>query len=170
MIDAPSVGSSACTGSGTSSTNPCPPRPQPRPPAAAGAGRLGEDKRAASRYHGRRPTTSPRATLTRTLAPLADAEGLELVQADVLFDAGIPRKGGAVLRLAEELGLRGVLFAGDDVADLEAFHALGDLASDGVLVVRVAVRGPETPASLLDAADVVVDGPLGLVGLLRELA
>jgi hypothetical protein len=38
-----------------------------------------------------------------------------------------------------------------------------------VQVVRVAVRGRETPRSLVDAADVVVEGPAGLVELLRTL-
>ena len=37
------------------------------------------------------------------------------------------------------------------------------------MTVKVAVHGPETPAALTAAADVVVDGPAGLVGLLRRL-
>ncbi|HEX5950988.1 MAG TPA: trehalose-phosphatase, partial [Actinomycetota bacterium] len=134
-----------------------------------------EDKGTAVAVHYRSAPdhVAAREILTRTLAPLADTEGLELVEGKMVLElmaTDRPRKGGTVLRLAEELGLRGVLFAGDDVADLEAFHALGALASEGVLVLRVAVRGPETPAGLLDAADVIVDGPLGLVDLLRGLA
>jgi hypothetical protein len=35
--------------------------------------------------------------------------------------------------------------------------------------VKVAVGGPESPGALLTAADVVVEGPVGLVTLLREL-
>jgi hypothetical protein len=35
--------------------------------------------------------------------------------------------------------------------------------------MKVAVRGPETPEALLDAADVAVDGPGGLVAFLRQL-
>jgi hypothetical protein len=35
--------------------------------------------------------------------------------------------------------------------------------------VKVAVHGRETPTALTDAADVVVDGPAGLVTLLRGL-
>jgi trehalose 6-phosphate phosphatase len=81
-----------------------------------------------------------------------------------------PRKGGAVRRLADELDLGGVLFAGDDVADLEAYEELDRLEERGVVAVRVAVRGPETPDALLQAADVVVEGPSGLVELLRRLA
>jgi hypothetical protein len=37
------------------------------------------------------------------------------------------------------------------------------------MAVRVAVRGPETPPALIEAADVVAEGPEGLVDLLRTL-
>ena len=134
-----------------------------------------EDKGATVAVHFRQAPdpVAARDALLRSLAPLAAAEGLELVEGKMvveLMPTDRPRKGGAILRLAEELGLRGVLFAGDDVADLEAFDALGRLEADGVVVLRVAVHGPETPSELVDAADVVVDGPAGLVELLRALA
>jgi hypothetical protein len=35
--------------------------------------------------------------------------------------------------------------------------------------VKIAVRGSETQEALLDAADVAVDGPGGLVAFLRQL-
>jgi trehalose 6-phosphate phosphatase len=88
---------------------------------------------------------------------------LELVPADR------PMKGGAVERLARERGLDAVLFAGDDVADIDAFEALDRLSDEGMLTLRVAVRGPETPEELVGRADLAVDGPGGLVELLRIL-
>jgi hypothetical protein len=39
-----------------------------------------------------------------------------------------------------------------------------------VLTRKIAVAGLETPAELLEAADIVVEGPRGLVSLLRQLA
>ena len=72
-------------------------------------------------------------------------------------------------RLLSEHALRAALYAGDDAADLEAFTELGRARDDGVAVLRVAVRAAETPSDLLDAADAIVDGPDGLVELLREL-
>ncbi|MGH2488242.1 MAG: trehalose-phosphatase, partial [Candidatus Limnocylindria bacterium] len=81
-----------------------------------------------------------------------------------------PRKGGAVERLVGEHALRAALFAGDDEADLDAFAALDRLRSNGLITVKVAVRGDETPPGLVDSADEVVDGPEGLVELLRQLA
>jgi trehalose 6-phosphate phosphatase len=133
-----------------------------------------EDKGATVAVHFRQAPNplAAREALLGVLAPVAEAAGLELVEGKMvveLMPADRPRKGGAVRRLAEELDLRGVLFAGDDVADLEAYEELDRLEDAGVLVVRVAVRGPETPDALLQAADVVVEGPSGLVELLRLL-
>jgi hypothetical protein len=39
----------------------------------------------------------------------------------------------------------------------------------GIQAIRVAVRGAETPAALIAAADEVVEGPSGLLELLRRL-
>ena len=82
---------------------------------------------------------------------------------------GPPDEGGAVEGLAVEERLDAALFAGDDLADLRAFAALDRLVGAGVLTVKIAVRGPETPRALTDAADIVVDGPAGLVILLDRL-
>jgi len=79
-------------------------------------------------------------------------------------------KGTAVESLVDLQRVDAVCYAGDDVGDLPAFEALGRLAARGTHVARVAVGGPEAPPALVEAADVVVDGPDGLVGLLRELA
>lgn len=116
-----------------------------------------------------------RAALVGPLRAIAADEGLRLVEGKAVLEllpAGRPLKGGAVERIVGEHALDAALFAGDDVADLEAFDALGRLAAEreGFLAVRVAVRGPETPEELLDAADVVVDGPTGLVELLAQIA
>jgi len=134
-----------------------------------------EDKGAtlAVHYRGSPEPAGARARLLDALEPVARSAGLEVLEGKMVIElapVGRPRKGGAVLRLARELGLRGVLYGGDDVADREAFAALDELERDGVLVVRVAVEGPETPSELLAAADLVVAGPAGLVELLRSLA
>jgi trehalose 6-phosphate phosphatase len=77
-------------------------------------------------------------------------------------------KGTAIEDLAA--GLAAVCFAGDDIGDLPAFAALGRLAATGVATLSVAVAGPETPASVVAAAGMVVDGPPGLLSLLETLA
>ena len=56
------------------------------------------------------------------------------------------------------------------VADLEAFEALDAARDRGIATVKIAVRSAESPVVLLDRADLVVDGPAGVVELLRQLA
>ena len=76
-------------------------------------------------------------------------------------------KGTAVLDLADDF--TAVAFAGDDLGDLPGFEALDELDGRGVATLRIAVDSPEAPLELLDRADVVVDGPDGLVHLLDRL-
>jgi len=74
-------------------------------------------------------------------------------------------KGTAVRALLEQPGLTRALFAGDDTTDLDAFGAVEELE----VGVTVAVASDEAPPELVARADVVVDGPPGLVELLRTL-
>ena len=77
-------------------------------------------------------------------------------------------KGTVVAELAA--GLRAVCFVGDDTGDLPAFAALARLRAGGVVTLAVAVGGSETPTEVVEAADVVVDGPAGVLVLLEALA
>ena len=79
-------------------------------------------------------------------------------------------KAQVVARRAKEEDLNAAMFVGDDTGDLPAFRALEDLRAQGLRTVKVVARSDESPQALLDAADVVVDGPRGTVALLRELA
>jgi trehalose 6-phosphate phosphatase len=74
-------------------------------------------------------------------------------------------KGTAVRRLLAETGIGRALYAGDDTTDLDAFRGLEQLD----LAVRVAVASSEGPPELLRKADIVVQGPAGLLDLLRAL-
>lgn len=76
-------------------------------------------------------------------------------------------KGTAVRNLVGSAAT--VCFIGDDHGDLPAFDALTDLAAEGRTTIRVAVLSPEVDPDLLAAADVVVDGPLGVQALLADL-
>ncbi|MGH8975643.1 MAG: trehalose-phosphatase [Acidimicrobiia bacterium] len=133
-----------------------------------------EDKGGSIAVHFRQAPdpTRARARLIAGLEEMASSAGLELVEGKMVVElvpVGRPRKGGAVERIVGENDLSAALFAGDDVADVEAFNALDSLAEKGLLAVKVAVRGVDTPRELLDAAAVVVDGPTGLVELLGQL-
>jgi len=77
-------------------------------------------------------------------------------------------KGTVVRRLGQ--GHEAVAAFGDDLGDLAAFAALGELQAAGVAVARVAVIDSESPKEVAAAADVLVDGPTGALELLDQLA
>ena len=111
--------------------------------------------------------------LEGSLRALAREHGLEVVEGKMVLELvprGRPRKGAAVERLVRESGARAVLFAGDDLADLEAFEAMDRLRAKGVHAVKVAVRGAEERPELIRAADLVVESPSALAALLGDLA
>jgi trehalose 6-phosphate phosphatase len=109
------------------------------------------------------------ASAAAALGPLASAAGMRLLTGKRVLEL-VPNdaslKDRAVRRLIDASGAAAALYAGDDAADLDAFTALDDARVDAV---KVAVRGPETPASVVAAADVVVDGPDGMADLLNDL-
>ncbi len=114
-----------------------------------------------------------RRVLFERLATVAETHGLALLEGKRVIELvapGGPTKGDVVSEGARSGRLEAVLYAGDDLADLEAFSALERLGAGGVQAVKVAVRSVETPAELVDRADVVVAGPPGLLALLRKLA
>jgi trehalose 6-phosphate phosphatase len=101
---------------------------------------------------------------------LAERSGLSVRPARMSFELHPPievDKGTALRDLT--VGLAAVCFIGDDVGDLPAFRALDALAREGVTAVRVGVRSEEAPSELLDAVDIVVDGPAGARDLLARL-
>jgi trehalose 6-phosphate phosphatase len=111
-----------------------------------------------------------RGRLASSLGSVASRNGLRLLEGKMVMELvrpGVALKGGAVQRICEEFRLAAALYAGDDFADLEAFAALDRLLSGAS--IKVAVSGPETPEALLEAADIVVEGPRSLVPLLRDL-
>ena len=74
-------------------------------------------------------------------------------------------KGQAVRELVSRSGVRTAMFGGDDVTDLDAFAALGEVESP----VRVGVRSDEGPPEIVEQADLVVDGVEGVQRVLAEL-
>lgn len=77
-------------------------------------------------------------------------------------------KGKAVRTIVAELDAQGFLFAGDDLGDLEAFHAVAELRESGLTTLLVCSASDEQSA-LIPLADVVVPGPDGVLDLLRRL-
>jgi len=78
-------------------------------------------------------------------------------------------KGAALLGLAAERGHHAVSFAGDDLGDLAAFKAVRTLRASGHPGLTVCSASTEVDG-LAAQADLVVDGPEGISGLLAALA
>ncbi|HEU5455341.1 MAG TPA: trehalose-phosphatase [Nocardioides sp.] len=77
-------------------------------------------------------------------------------------------KGQVVRALVEELSAGGFLFAGDDLGDVEAFEAVDALREEGLSTFLVC-SGSEEQQALAARADLVVDGPDGVLEFLRNL-
>jgi trehalose 6-phosphate phosphatase len=134
-----------------------------------------EDKQYAVAVHTRRIPDPQRwaAPIEETVRRVADRHGLEVVPGKLVWElrpAVHSDKGDAVRRVVAESGAHTVVVAGDDLGDLPAFAAASQLAAEGGEGLRVAVRSAEAPPALLAEADLIVDGPPGLLDLLRRLS
>ena len=167
--------------SGTLTSPPSPPgvaaarRELPGVLAAAGApeGTWTEDKADALAVHTRR-TAEPALALDRLRGPLADLAartGLAVEPGRMVIELRPPGsdKGQALTDLVAQRHASSVMYVGDDLGDAPAFRAVAGLRGRGVPGLAVCSGSAEVTA-LAELADLVVDGPAGVVALLRSLA
>ncbi|MFY9488137.1 MAG: trehalose-phosphatase, partial [Solirubrobacterales bacterium] len=76
-----------------------------------------------------------------------------------------------VTKLIETYAIRHAAYVGDDMTDVDAFEALGQLLAQGRLdsSLCIGVASEEQPTSLIERADVMVAGPQGVTELLRSI-
>ncbi len=131
-----------------------------------------EDKGLAIATHTRRLDDPSGAyeRLEPALRTLADRYGLVVEPGRNVIEVRSPGmdKGVVVRNLAKESEAGGFLFAGDDLGDVEAFEAVGELREEGLPTLLVCSASQEE-STLLELADVVVPGPDGVLDLLRRL-
>ncbi|MDH6218415.1 trehalose-phosphatase [Streptomyces pseudovenezuelae] len=132
-----------------------------------------EEKGRAVAVHTRR-AADPQAAfeaLREPLTDLATRHGLVVEPGRLVLELRPPGmdKGVALLEHVRQLSAEAVLFAGDDLGDLPAFAAVDKLRSDGIPGLLVC-SGSDEVTELRERADLVVDGPEGVVRLLRALA
>lgn len=137
------------------------------------AGTAVEDKGRSVAVHVRR-TADPAAAFAVVEGPLRDlaAEvGLVVEPGRMVLELRPPGadKGGALRTLVSEATPSAVVFIGDDLGDLAAFDAVEALRAQGVPGLLVCSGSTEETA-LAERADLVVDGPPGVVALLESLA
>jgi trehalose 6-phosphate phosphatase len=132
-----------------------------------------EDKDRSVAVHTRRAPQPAEAfeALRGPLGELAAAHGLAVEPGRLVIELRPPGvdKGVALRRLADERAARTVIYAGDDLGDLAAFDAVDEMRDRGVAGLLVCSGSAEVTA-LAERADVVVDGPPGVVALLDALA
>jgi trehalose 6-phosphate phosphatase len=133
-----------------------------------------EDKQYGVAIHTRRVADAPHWTtpIDEAARQVAERHGLDVVLGRLVWElrpAVCSNKGDAVRRIISESNARSVVVAGDDLGDLSAFAAAFELKARGGDVLRVAVDSVEAPRALIEQADVIVDGPPGLLEFLRRL-
>jgi trehalose 6-phosphate phosphatase len=134
-----------------------------------------EDKGISATVHFRGapdPDAAGRAILA-ALEPLT-GPGLELRRGRMAVElrpVGLGDKGTAVAAVIERHRLRGLVVAGDDVTDLDMFRVTRAARERGALRAAViGVRGGhEVPASVAEAADVLLPSPRAMASLLVAL-
>jgi len=132
-----------------------------------------EDKGLAIAVHTRR-MADPQAAFDRLLPVLSTvAPGYDLVVEPgrnvIEVRAGGMDKGIVIDRLVDEVEAGGILFAGDDLGDVDAFESVTAWGKDGLATLLVYSASSEESA-LAPLADVVVPGPGGVLDLLRQFA
>lgn len=140
--------------------------------AGAGQGTWIEEKGRAVAVHTRR-AQDPQATFETLRAPLTDLaarHGLIVEPGRLVLELRPPGmdKGTALREHVRATGATAVLYAGDDLGDIPAFEAVGRLRAEGVPGLLVCSGSTEV-TDLATRADLVVDGPEGVVALLRTL-
>ncbi|WP_225824571.1 trehalose-phosphatase [Streptomyces naphthomycinicus] len=132
-----------------------------------------EEKGRALAVHTRR-AADPQAAFEALRAPLADLatrHGLMVEPGRMVLELRPPGmdKGVALLDHARAIGAGCVVYAGDDLGDLPAFAAVDELRADGTPGLLICSGSTEV-TELAERADLVVDGPEGVVDLLSALA
>lgn len=131
-----------------------------------------EDKGLALAVHVRR-SAAPAASYQKIEAPLvalADRAGLAAERGRLVVELR-PRgmdKGKALMALAAEVGAGSLMFTGDDLGDLAAFDAVEQWRARGGAGLLVCSGSTEVP-ELATRADLVVDGPPGVLDMIRSL-
>jgi trehalose 6-phosphate phosphatase len=134
-----------------------------------------EDKGEIAAFHWRgAPDEQAAEEAVRAVAERAEQQGLSVhwgrkvleIRPEVEVD-----KGQGIRRLLRGAQVDAALYVGDDMTDLDAFRGLRGLRDEGRLsaAVCMGVRSDETPPALEQEADLLVDGPAGVRGVLEAL-
>jgi len=134
-----------------------------------------EDKDAIAAFHWRgAPDEAAAEAAVHEIAVRAEEQGLSPHWGRKVLEVRPPvkvDKGMGIAALLRGVPVAAALYVGDDTTDLDAFRGLRELVQSGSLdaAVCVAVSSDEAPPELAQQADLTVDGPAGVRGVLEAL-
>jgi trehalose 6-phosphate phosphatase len=134
-----------------------------------------EDKGPILAFHWRgAPDQGAARAAIDALAAKAESAGLRTHWGRKVLEVRPPvriDKGAGIRSFLDGLEVDRAMYVGDDATDLDAFRMLDRLLDEGRLThsVKVGVRSDEGPEDIVSDADLVVDGPKGVVEILELL-
>jgi trehalose 6-phosphate phosphatase len=134
-----------------------------------------EDKEAIAAFHWRgAPDEQAAEQAVREIAQQAEQAGFVTHWGRKVLEVRPPEtfdKAIGVEALLRDGPASAAVYVGDDTTDLDAFRGLRSLVQRGELLsaLCVAVSSDEAPAELAEQADLTVDGPAGVRGVLEAL-
>lgn len=139
------------------------------------AGVIVENKRFTASFHYRLASDADRAreTIRRVIDPIAAAAGLSISGGKMVIELRPPltvNKGVAIAEIAAEHELRGVVFFGDDITDIDGFDAVRAHRSASFHGLAVAIVTPDSNARVAESADTALCGVRECIEVLRRLA
>ncbi len=113
-----------------------------------------------------------RRAIVSEIDALARENGLRVSRGKLVVELRPPldvTKGSGVLSLAEERGLRGAIYIGDDLTDVDVFVAF-HRTEPALRGLAVGVVGEETPPEVAEEADLTLNGVSDVERFLRQIA
>lgn len=139
-------------------------------------GLIVEDKGVSAGIHYRlsREPRQAREAILRVLDDIPEARGLLVTEGKLVVEVRPPvgvDKGTSLKQLVMEYGLKGVIYLGDDLTDVDAFRSLHALSSQGRCVgLALGVLGQDTPPGIEQEADLLLRGVPEVEELLQRVA
>jgi len=137
-------------------------------------GVLFEDKRLSASIHYRNAPDP--AAVGAQLLPIVKEEAerahLRVTTGKMLVElrpTAIVSKGTALEQIVLTRHLRGAVFFGDDVTDVDGFRALHQLRDDGVRTVAVGVRSPDVHPDVIANSDIVVEDVSEMIRVMQRI-
>lgn len=135
-----------------------------------------EDKGLSGSIHYRLARDIPHTheVLLSIASEVSDRYGLLVTEGRMVLEIRPPvriSKGTAVADLINDRGIKGIVFLGDDVTDVDAFVAVRLARESGIVHgLRIGILSAETPQSVLDESDVTLAGVAACADLLAAVA